>query len=103
MADFKINLFGSLTSKKTGEVLKFEDFDTDKDGKISENEYAKIRKQIAKTDRVELSTVDKDEDKEVSKEEFATWQQEIEMQNAVNLSVPLTCEVNSGKNLADCK
>ena len=26
-----------------------------------------------------------------------------EMQNAVNLSVPLTCEVNYGKSLADCK
>lgn len=77
-----INQFGSLTTK-TGKVLKFENFDKDNDGKITEEEYNSVLKEYD-LDSVELSTVDKNKDKNVSKEEFTTWEQKIEMQNAIN-------------------
>lgn len=77
-----VNQFGSLTTK-TGQVLNFEDFDKNGDGKISEQEYSSVL-ETYKLDSVELSTVYKNSDKEISKEEFEIWQQEIEMQNALN-------------------
>lgn len=77
-----INNFGSLTTQ-SGQKLKFEDFDLDKNGEISKEEYESVLKEM-KLDSVELSTVDTSGDKNVSKEEFAVWEQKIEMQNFVN-------------------
>ena len=83
MSDFTgINNFGSLTTN-TGKVLKFEDFDVNKDGQITQEEYESVMKEM-QLDTVELSTVDKNNDKSISEEEFAVWEQKIEMQNFVN-------------------
>ena len=74
MAEFnKINLFGSLTSKQ-GYALKFEDFDKDGDGKITEREIKKVKREDA-LDKVDFTKIDTDENKSVSKEEFAKWEQ----------------------------
>lgn len=76
-----INQFGNLTVN--GQKIRFEDFDKDKDGKISQEEYDSVMKEI-NLDTVELSTVDKNGDKEVSEDEFALWEQKTQMQDAVN-------------------
>lgn len=77
-----INQFGSLTTQ-AGQRLKFEDFDLDKNGEISKEEYESVMKEM-KLDSVELSTVDKNGDETISEDEFAIWEQKQEMQNAVN-------------------
>ena len=82
MAFIGINQFGSLTSK-VGKIPSFEDFDVNKDGKISNEEFESLFKEEG-WDTVEFSTVDKNADKEVSEEEFKTWEQERKMQEAVN-------------------
>lgn len=76
-----INQFGNLTIN--GKKLNFEDFDKNGDGKISQEEYNSLLKEV-KLDSVELSTVDKNGDKQVSQDEFALWEQKIQMQDAVN-------------------
>lgn len=76
-----INQFGSLTVN--GQKIKFEDFDRDHNGKISQDEYESVMKDM-QLDTVELSTVDRNGDKEVSEDEFALWEQKIAMQDAVN-------------------
>lgn len=76
-----INQFGNLTVN--GQKIRFEDFDKDKDGKISQEEYDSVMKEI-NLDTVELSTVDKNGNKEVSEDEFALWEQKAQMQDAVN-------------------
>ena len=82
MANFGlINQFGSLTIN--GKTLKFEDFDKNKDGKISSQEYQDLLKEV-KLDTIEFSTVDTNKDDTLSAEEFATWEQKIAMQEAVN-------------------
>lgn len=77
----KITQFGTLTVK--GKTLTFDDFDKDKNGKISEDEYNTVLKEM-KLDSVELSTVDKNKDNTISKEEFSLWEQKIAMQDIVN-------------------
>lgn len=76
-----INQFGSLTVN--GQKLKFEDFDKDKNGEISKEEYDSVLKEM-QLDSVELSNVDKNGDNVVSEEEFAVWEQKTQMQDAVN-------------------
>ena len=77
----KITQFGTLTVK--GKTLTFDDFDKDKNGKISGDEYNAVLKEM-KLDSVELSTVDKNKDNTISKEEFSLWEQKIAMQDIVN-------------------
>ncbi len=82
MSGFRgINQFGSLTVN--GQKLTFEDFDKDKNGEITQEEYTNLLKEV-KLDSVELSTIDKDGDKAVSEDEFAVWEQKTQMQDAVN-------------------
>lgn len=76
-----INQFGSLTVN--GQKLTFEDFDKDKDGKITQEEYDALLKEV-ELDSVELSTIDKNEDKTLSEEEFEIYEQKLLMQDAVN-------------------
>ena len=76
-----INQFGSLTVN--GQKLRFEDFDKDKNGEISKEEYDSVLKEM-QLDSVELSGVDKNRDNVVSEDEFAIWEQKIQMQDAVN-------------------
>lgn len=76
-----INQFGNLTVNN--KKLTFEDFDKDKNGEISTEEYNALLKEV-KLDTVELSTIDKNGDQVLSTEEFAAWEQKIEMQDAVN-------------------
>ena len=82
MDQFKaINTFGSLTAN--GQKLKFQDFDKNNDGIISETEYKEVLTSM-KLDSVELSNIDNDNNKNLSKEEFEIWEQKILMQDAVN-------------------
>ena len=76
-----INQFGSLTVN--GRKLTFEDFDKDKNGEISTEEYNALLNEV-KLDTVELSTIDKNGDQVLSTEEFGAWEQKIAMQDAVN-------------------
>lgn len=82
MSTFNINNFGSLTLK-SGIRLKFEDFDRDNNGIISEDEYNAVLNDM-KLDKVELSLIDTSSDKNISKKEFTIWEQKILMQQAVN-------------------
>ena len=76
-----INQFGSLTVN--GKKLTFEDFDKDKNGEISMEEYNTLLNEV-KLDTVELSTIDKNGDQVLSADEFAVWEQKVAMQDAVN-------------------
>ena len=76
-----INQFGSLTVN--GQKLTFEDFDKDKDGKVNQEEYDALLKEV-ELDSVELSSIDKDGDKTLSEEEFEIYEQKLLMQDAVN-------------------
>lgn len=76
-----INQFGSLYVN--GQKLTFEDFDKDKNGEISQEEYNSVLKET-NLDSVELATVDSDGNKTISEQEFAVWEQKIQMQDAVN-------------------
>ena len=81
-ADFgMINRFGSLTVN--GYKLNFKNFDKDKNGQISEEEYTNFLAGI-KLDKVQFSIIDKNSDKMLSNEEFSLWEQKIAMQDAVN-------------------
>ena len=73
--------FGNLTTQ-TGQQIKFEDFDKNGDGTISEKEYEVAIKEYG-LDSVELSTLDKDGDKELSNEEFQIWEQKIKMEETL--------------------
>lgn len=77
-----INLFGSLTTQ-AGVKLNYEDFDKDKNGEITQEEYDAVMKDV-KLDSVEFSSMDKDSDKVISEDEFAIYEQQILMQDAVN-------------------
>ena len=77
-----LNSFGSLTTS-TGKILKFEDFDIDKDGKISKEEYKSLLKQN-EVDIIDFNKADEDGNEEISKEEFVVLEQKLEMQKAVN-------------------
>lgn len=76
-----INQFGSLTVN--GQKLRFEDFDKDKNGEISKDEYNALLKEV-QLDTVELSVVDKNGDETISEDEFSLWEQKIQMQDEVN-------------------
>ena len=76
-----INQFGSLTVN--GKKLTFEDFDKDKNGEISTEEYNALLKEV-KLDTLELSSVDKNGDQVLSTEEFGAWENKIAMQDVVN-------------------
>ena len=70
--------FGNLTTQ-SGQKVKFEDFDKDGDGKITEQEYNAALQEFG-LDSVELSNVDKNNDKTVTNDEFQLWEQKIKME-----------------------
>ena len=72
--------FGSLTTRN-GEVLRFEDIDTDANGKISQQEFNFIQKELG-MDTVEFAEQDDKGDKDVTDYEFVLWNQEAKMQKA---------------------
>ncbi len=77
--------FGALTTRN-GEVLRFEDIDTDCNGKISQQEFIFIQKELG-MDTVEFSEQDEQGEKDVTDYEFVLWNQEAKMQKAFeNLS-----------------
>ena len=78
MSIIGIYQFGSLTTKN-GKVINFEDIDTDKDGKISQQEFNFIQKELG-LDIVEFVDEPKKNDKNVTDYEFVLWNQESQMQ-----------------------
>ena len=76
-----INQFGSLTVN--GQKIKFENFDKDKNGEISTEEYNNLL-QEAKLDSVEFSSIDTDGDKVISEDELTIYDQKYQMQEAIN-------------------
>ena len=74
--------FGTITTR-TGQVLRFEDVDTDGDGKISQQEFNFIQKELC-MDTVELSDSDSKGEKQVTDSDYAMWSLEMQMQNALN-------------------
>lgn len=82
MSDFNgINQFGSLIVN--GQKLTFEDFDKDKNGEVTEEEYNALLKEV-KLDSVEFSSMDSDGDKVISEDELAIYEQKTQMQDAIN-------------------
>ncbi len=73
--------FGRLTTQ-AGQQIKFENFDKNSDGTITEEEYNAALQEYG-LDSVELSKVDTDGNKEVSNEEFQVWEQKIKMEEAL--------------------
>ncbi len=76
-----INQFGSLTVN--GQKLTFEDFDKDKNGEISKDEYDALLKEV-KLDSVEFTSIDTNGNNTISEEELAIFEQKSLMQEAVN-------------------
>ena len=73
--------FGTLTTK-SGKVINFDDIDRDKDGKISQQEYNLIQKELC-MDTLELSEESQNKgEKNVTDYEFVLWNQEAHMQEA---------------------
>ena len=70
--------FGNLTTQ-SGQQIKFENFDKNNDGTITEEQYNAALKEYG-LDSVELSNVDTNGDKQVSNEEFQVWEQKIKME-----------------------
>ena len=70
--------FGNLTTQ-SGQQIKFENFDKNNDGTITEEQYNAALKEYG-LDSVELSNVDTNRDKQVSNEEFQVWEQKIKME-----------------------
>ena len=81
-----IRAFGNLTTQ-AGQQIKFEDFDKNGDGKVSEEEYNTALKEYD-LDAVELSKVDTNGDKTVSNEEFQVWEQKIKKITRLRLIFP---------------
>lgn len=88
--------FGSLTSK-TGRNLVFTDFDLNKDGMITEDEYNSVLKENG-LDIVQFSSADTDENKVLSEYEFLIWGQKIQMQDSVNSLAGQIAQDFSGAN-----
>ena len=88
--------FGSLTTQ-SGQQIKFEDFDKDKDGVITEDEYNAALKEYG-LDSVELSKVDNNQDKQLSNEEFQMWEQKIKMEEALQPYLTKVTTDFTGKN-----
>ena len=72
--------FGTLTTKN-GKVINFNDIDTDADGRISQQEYNFIQKEIC-MDTIEFKHEEQKGEKEVTDFEFIWWQQESNMQES---------------------
>ena len=77
-----LNIFGSLTTQN-GVKLKFEDFDLNKDGKVSEQEFKSVL-DANEIDTVNLSSVDGNADKVLTEEEFADYEYKMQIQEALN-------------------
>ena len=75
-----LNVFGSLTVN--GKNLKFEDFDTNKDGHISESEFTALLER-EECDTLELSSFDANGDKVITEEEFADFEAKSQIQEAL--------------------
>ena len=90
-----LNTFGNLTVN--GQKFKFENFDKDKNGVISESEYNEALK-TAKLDVVELSQIDVNGNKNISESEFGIWEQKILMQDALNGLTPQISKDFSAKS-----
>ena len=75
--------FGTLTTK-SGKIINFDDIDRDKDGKISQQEFNFIQKELG-LDIVEFVDEDNKGEKKVSDYEFVLWQQEAQMQEAFDV------------------
>lgn len=88
--------FGSLTSR-TGCNLTFTDFDLNKDGMISEEEYNSVLQDNG-IDLVQFSVADKDNNKVLSEYEFLIWGQKIQMQDSVNSLAGQIAQDFSGDN-----
>ena len=90
-----INQFGSLTVN--GQKLKFEDFDIDKNGDVTQKEYNELLKKV-ELDSVEFSTVDKNQDNVISEDELAIYDQKSQMQDDIyNMSKTISLDF-SGKS-----
>ena len=76
-----INQFGSLIVN--GQKLTFEDFDKDKNGEVTTEEYNALLNEV-KLDSVDFSSVDKNGDKVISEDELAIYDQKTQMQDIVN-------------------
>lgn len=74
--------FGAITTK-SGKVLEFEDMDKDRDGKISQQEYNFIQKNLC-LDTVELENGGVKKEKNVTDYEFVLWQEEAKMQETMD-------------------
>ena len=74
--------FGSLTTK-SGQTIKLEDFDRDGNGKISQQEYLFIQRELG-VDTLELSEGGKKQEKQVTDEEYVTWALEMQTDNILN-------------------
>ena len=71
--------FGSLTTK-SGRVINFDDIDLDKDGKISQQEFNFIQKELG-MDTLELTDEKQKGEKKVTDYEYVLWSQESQMQD----------------------
>ena len=76
-----INQFGSLIIN--GQKLTFEDFDKDKNGEVTQDEYNNLLNEV-KLDSVDFSSIDKDGDNAISEDEMAVYEQKTLMQDAIN-------------------
>ncbi len=74
--------FGTITTKN-GKVLDFDDIDKDRDGKISQQEYNFIQKNLC-MDTLEIENGDKKGEKNVTDYEFVLWQEESKMQERLD-------------------
>lgn len=96
MSDFGgINQFGSLIVN--GQKLTFEDFDKDKNGEITQEEYNELINDV-KLDSVEFSSIDKDGDNAISEDELAIYDQKTQMQEIVNNMAGTISKDFSGKS-----
>jgi len=72
--------FGAITTRN-GDVIRFEDIDTDCNGKISQQEFIFIQKELG-MDTVEFSEQDEQGERDVTDYEFVQWNQEAKMEKA---------------------
>ena len=88
--------FGTLTTK-SGKIINFDDIDRDKDGKISQQEFNFIQKELG-LDIVEFVDEDNKGEKKVSDYEFVLWQQEAQMQEAFDVLAAMVAKDFIGNN-----
>lgn len=88
--------FGTLTTK-SGKVINFDDLDTDKDGKLSQQEFNLIQKELG-LDIVEFINEEQKGEKNVSDFEFIWWQQEAKIQEKFNNLVTQVAKDFIGEN-----